>query len=193
MNKKAFDINKKPFLTQINQGNVEAHGLLFKLYYDKLMHVAYSYLNNKEDSEELVQEVFVKLWEKRKSINIDTSINAYVYNMCRNLCIDHLRKKSRKLSIESSISQEESLINYRALSDDSSSAIMEKELWSQISLALEGLPDKCKQVFTKSRFEGLMNKEISEELDISIKTVENHMSKALKHMRLYLREYLPFL
>ncbi|UNY97528.1 RNA polymerase sigma-70 factor [Zhouia spongiae] len=193
MRKNFLDINNQCFINLLREGDDEAHELLYRLYYDKLLLVANSYLNNKEDAEEIIHDVFVKLWRKKNELTIKSSVNSYLYSMTKNFCLDHLRKNKRRLSATDNIIQSEAYINFKALSDDISTKIIEEELEHHIQQAIASLPEKCREVFTKSKVYGLRHKEISEELDISIKTVENHMTKALKHMRLYLREYLPFL
>ncbi|WP_226293995.1 RNA polymerase sigma-70 factor [Aquimarina algicola] len=177
-------------IKNIREGNEEAFKILFELYYSKLLYVAQNYISNKEDAEEIVQDVFVKIWKKRADISIN--INGYLFKSTKNSCLDYLRSKKNKLSRSNNTLQLEAVINYNALSDSSASLLLEKELEQKIYASLSLLPEKCKRVFIKSRIEGLKNKEISDELDISIKTVENHMSKAIKHMRLHLREFLSF-
>ncbi|ETN96100.1 RNA polymerase sigma-70 factor [Zhouia amylolytica] len=193
MRKRILDINNQNFINLLKEGDIEAHELLYRLYYERLLYVANSYLNNKEDSEEIINDVFVKLWKRKNKLSIKSSLNAYLYRMTKNFCLDHLRKHKKRLSKTDNTLQLEAFVHFEALSDTASTKFIEEELGQQIQLAIAALPEKCREVFTKSKVQGLRYKEISEELDISIKTVENHMSKALKHMRLYLREYMPFL
>ncbi|WP_299435986.1 RNA polymerase sigma-70 factor [uncultured Aquimarina sp.] len=178
------------FIKNLKQGNEEAFKILFELYYAKLLHIAIGYVYNTEDAEEIVQDVFLKAWKKRKDIK--SNVNGYLFKITKNLCLDYLRSKKYKLSSSNNTIQLEAFINHKALSDDGSSSIVEKELALKIQSAIDLLPEKCKNVFVKSRIDGKKNKEISDELDISIKTVENHMSKAIKHMRVHLREFLSF-
>lgn len=183
-------MNNEAFITRINQGDEKAYGVLFELYYDKLLYIAVSYVGNREDAQEIVQDVFVKIWKKGNLIDGNRNINNFLYLMTRNACLDFLRKRKSRLNIYRDTLQEEALVNYSALADDVSSSVIEKELEKQVLKALELLPEKCKTVFVKSRFEGLKRKEISEELHISVKTVENHLTRALKHMRVHLQEFL---
>ncbi len=186
--KREQQITNSFFIKNINEGNKEAFKILFELYYAKLLFVAQSYTLNKEDAEEIVQDVFLKAWNHRK--NITTNINGYLFKITKNSCLDYLRSKKSKLSSTTNTVQLEAYINHKALNDPAANAILEKELEQRIQEAINALPEKCKRVFIKSRILGLKNKEISDELDISVKTVENHMSKALKHMRIHLREFL---
>ncbi|GAA4271682.1 RNA polymerase sigma-70 factor [Aquimarina gracilis] len=186
--KREIQITNCFFIRNINEGNEDAFKILFDLYYGKLLFFAQSYTSSKEDAEEIVQDVFVKAWKHRKKIS--TNINGYLFKITKNACLDYLRSKKYKLSKSTNTLQLEALINHNALTDKNATSIIEKELEQKIQVAIDLLPTKCKKVFVKSRIEGLKNKEISDELDISIKTVENHMSKAIRHMRFHLREFL---
>lgn len=188
--KNDFNINSSNFIKDINKGDKGAFKLLFELYYSKLLYFAQSYTSNKEDSEEIIQDVFVKIWNKRDKIN--TNINGYLFKVTKNLCLDYLRSKKHKLNNSNNMVQLEAYINYNALADKITSTIIEKELEQKILTSIELLPEKCKRVFVKSRMEGMKNKEISSEMNISVSTVENHMTKAIKHMRLHLREFISF-
>lgn len=186
---KKIDLNNGLFTNLISEKSPIAFQLLFKLYRSKLLHFAKNYITIKEDAEEIIQDVFVKIW---KNETIYSNFNAYIYKVTRNACLDYLRKKKLTLSIENNLSQIEASINYNALEDEITSALIEKELEEAILGAIEHLPKKCKNVFIMSRMDGLKHKEISKELNISTKTVENHIGKALKFMRLHLREFLTF-
>ncbi|WP_276166464.1 RNA polymerase sigma-70 factor [Zobellia alginiliquefaciens] len=165
--------------------------IIFKLYHSKLLHIAKSYVVEKEDAEEIVQETFIKLWQKRKLLTLQPNeISNYLFIMVKNGCLDYLRKKKRQLSLYGPAEQIEDSINYNALTDDVATDIIAKELAEQIRQAIELLPRKCQNVFVKSRVEGFNHKEISEKLQISTKTIESHIGKALKHMRFHLQEYL---
>lgn len=184
--------NKGIFIDLEKNHKIDSFNILFKLYYEKLLFVAVNYVNNKEVAEELVQDVFVRIWQKKEDITLNTNINSYLFISIKNACLDYLKSKKYKLSKNTSLLQEEALINFNAFSDDAASSMIEKELEKQIFIAIEALPAKCRKVFIKSRIDGLKYKEISEELEISTKTVENHISKALKHFRIQLREFLSF-
>ncbi|MDO5977644.1 RNA polymerase sigma-70 factor [Flavivirga spongiicola] len=186
----ATSINDEEFISLLNEGNVAAFEILFKLYRSKLLYIASQYVSNREDAEEIIQNVFLKVWSKK---NIQSNINGYLYKVTRNACLDYLRSKKQLLNIENNLSQLEASINYTAFSDDATSLIIEKELFEAVLKSIELLPPKCKDVFVKSRIEGLNHKEISEKMDISKKTIETHITKALKHLRVSLREFLPFL
>lgn len=110
--------------------------------------------------------------------------------MTKNTCIDYLRKKESRVTESLNLEFRENHIHLSSLKDDASSKIIEQELEIEIQYAISLLPEKCREVFIKSRIEGLKHREISDEMDISTKTIENHMTKALKHMRFHLREFI---
>ncbi|MFS4466896.1 RNA polymerase sigma-70 factor [Maribacter sp. 2210JD10-5] len=184
------NINSVVFKKSLKKGDAFAFQLLSELYCSRLLHVSSSYLTNKEDAKDIVQDVFVKLWNKKSQLNIHTNLNSYLYQMTKNTCIDYLRKKENRITESLNLEFRENNIHLSSLQDDASSEVIEKELEKEIQHAISLLPEKCKKVFIKSRIQGLKHKEISDEMDISVKTIENHMNKALKHMRLHLREFI---
>ncbi len=169
--------------------NEELFDVLYDLYYQKLYIFAYSYISSKEDAEEIIQDVFVKLWKNRNKLSSVSNITGYIYKVTRNSCLDFLRTKKNVLAIESNMLQQQNLLNLHALSDDPSSLIIEKELEAQIMMEISKLPEKCRTVFVKSRIEGLKHKEIAEDLEISTKTIENHISKALRLLKKRFKDF----
>ncbi len=167
--------------------------MLFRLYHDKLLHVARGYLGSIEDAEGAVQNVFLKVWEKRNNLDQISNINSYLYTMTKNACLDFLKHQKVKNTFSNNYYKERIAIQNQFINDEAASLILETELEEQINNALEALPEKCKKVFLKSRFEGLKHKEIADKLHISKRTVDNHISNALQHMRLYLKEYITIL
>lgn len=167
-------------------GDVNAFEMIFKSYYPVLCNYAYTYLKDKEEAEEIVQNVFLNVWEKRSQISIQSSLKSYLYQTVRNTCLNVIKHEKVKRK-----HQEETLAikdrAYEAVSD----RVIGKELEEKIALAIQSLPEQCRIVFTMSRFEELKYAEIASELNISVKTVENQIGKALKIMREQLKEYLP--
>ncbi|WP_086477763.1 MULTISPECIES: RNA polymerase sigma-70 factor [Arenibacter] len=163
---------------------------IFDLYYKRLLHIAKSYVSGEEDAEEIVLDAFLTLWEKRKDGVVLTNLSGYLFVTVKNRCLDHLRKKSRHLDQHGRSEQIEHWINYQALSNKGASSLLKDELEQQIRKAIALLPEKRRNVFVKSRVDGLSHRDISEELEISVKTVENQIGKALKHMRLHLQEFM---
>ena len=170
----------------LSEGDITHFEMLFRTYYQPLCRYAYTFLQDKEDAEEIVQSTFLLVWEKRESLAIRTSVKPYLYAMVRNACLNvlkHNKIKERHAGEELAIAEK----GHDAVMHTVSS----NELEHRIRLAMEELPDQCRVVFKLSRFEELKYSEIAEELNISIKTVENHMGKALRIMREQLKDYLP--
>ncbi len=183
-----FDIKSNEFLDLINSRDEKAFDILYSFYQSKLLIFAKSYIGNHEDAEEIIDDVFCKIWNGNVTTAIK-NINSYLYTATRNSCIDYLKKKKSEMR-GSQLFRQQMQINYNAIKDESASKLIEEELEKQIDLAVQLLPERCRLVFKKSRFQGLKNKEISEELNISVKAVEKHMTKALRHMKYHLQTFL---
>lgn len=140
-----------------------------------------------DEAEETVQNMFFNLWGKREQLEI-SSVKAYCYRAVHNECLNKIKHGKIKMSYAE---------DYKKIADqkqDSPAKILHaKELSAQIQEAIESLPEQCQAVFRLSRFEHLKYSEIAEQLGISVKTVENHMGKALKLLREKLKDYLPLL
>ena len=143
-------------------------------------------LKDYDASEDVIQELFVKFWEKRNVLPDDLSIKAYMYRAARNMALNHLKhfdiKKEFNIFNKASISDTEQCVDNPAETS---------ELQEMIFQAVNELPTERKKIFLMSREDGLKYKEIAAELNISVKTVENQMGKALSTLRTELSEYLP--
>ena len=184
------DTNSAEIIRFLQSGDEKAFETVYRLYSNNLYIVARSYINDDFVAEEIVQKVFIRLWDKREQLNITSNLNGYLFMMVKNKCLDHLRKPRKIISFEDKVGQDETDINFNALQDDGVSRLIESELEQSIYKAIDFLPDACKAVFLKTKIDGLKYREAANELNISVKTVESHMNKALKHMRVYLREFL---
>ena len=160
---------------------------LFKSYYNGLCNYAYKLLLNQDEAEDMVQQVFSKIWEKRNDLNAESSVKSYLYRATYNQCVNEMKRKEKFNSLEDeNVLQKIDLTNTEEITDAS-------ELEQSIEKGLANLPEKCRAVFVLSRYEDMKYKEISEFLGIYIKTVENHMGKALKMMRIHLTEFISIL
>jgi len=144
------------------------------------------YLKDVDTAREIVQEVFLNLWEKKETIEIAT-VNSYLKTSVYNRSLNYLRN-NRKFNRE--ILEFEHISN---LSDNTGDILVAADMGNEIRLAINELPDKCREIFIMSRFKNMKYNRIAEELDISVKTVEAQMSKALKHLRFRLAEYLTII
>lgn len=179
------DIDLKVF-SAIRHGDIPAFEMLFKTHYAPLCRFASSYLTDPDVAEEVVQNTFITFWEKRSSIEVDSSLKAYLYRSVRNACLNEIKRvKVRQLHANQVMAEGE------PMSQASDHLAIRTELEAKIQEALQTLPEQCRLIFKMSRFEELKYQEIADQLNISIKTVENQMGKALKLMRAQLKEFLP--
>ena len=171
-------------LTKLMSGDEQAYEWIFNFYYPKLTFFANRFINDMGIAEEITGEVFVVLWEKRKHLHITSSVSAYLYSMTKNRCINYL-KHQKVENLYLNYLQKNNLIETCAA--DIENGYNDKELAQQIQFAVDSLPEKCRQVFIMSRYEGMKYKEIAMKLEISSKTVERHMGIALERLRKVLK------
>lgn len=160
---------------------------LFQENYTAVCKTIHRFIRDRNLVEDLAQDVFLRFWDKRNQINITSSLNAYLHRMAINEALAYIRRNKK-------YEQEEMTPNITSGMDDSAEdQYLQGELEANITNAINELPPKCRTVFQLSRFEELTYREIAEKLNISIKTVENQMGKALKILRLKLKNYLNIL
>lgn len=173
---------------ELKEGDITAFEMFFKTYYQPLCNYAYTFIQDRDEAEEIVQSAFLSVWEKRDTLDIKTSLKSYLYTMVRNTSLNVIKHEK----IKQKYVGEAMAIEDRS-HEGVAQAVLSSELEDRIQMAMEVLPEQCRLVFKLSRFEELKYAEIAEQLEISIKTVENHMGKALKIMREQLKDYLPLL
>ena len=160
---------------------------VFKSEFKNLHSYACSILKDEASAEEIVQQVFYKLWEKRDSLNELQSVPAYLYRSVHNDCLNFIKHSKVKAAHVAHT------VNTSKESGIHADQVTLKELQQRIDKAVNELPEQCRAVFQMSRFEDLKYKEIADRMSISVKTVENHMGKALRTLRVKLAEFLPVL
>jgi RNA polymerase sigma-70 factor (ECF subfamily) len=188
MEAKTVDLSSQQLLNTLRAGDITAFEMIFKTYYQPLCNYAYSFVQDRDEAEEIVQSTFLSVWEKRENLTIHTGVKPYLYAMVRNAALNvikHEKIKQQHASVALAVAEKsiESVTH----------TVMASELEDRIYRALNKLPEQCRLVFKLSRFEELKYAEIAEQLNISVKTVENQMGKALKIMREQLKDYLPLL
>lgn len=161
---------------------------VYKSYFKALHAYANTILEDREHAAEMVQQVFLKLWERKDRIEISTSIQAYLYRSVYNESMNFLKHEKVKQAHVSFVKH-----TTTEASNNHQQNVDTKELEGRIRVALNKLPEQCRTIFQLSRFEELRYKEIAERLQLSVKTVENQMGKALRIMRVELAAYLPTL
>ena len=181
---------QREILSAISRGDERGIDLLFSEYFVSLCKVAYHIVHDPDIAKDIVQDVFVRLWAHRHKLNITGSLAAYLRKSVVNASIDHQRKalRVRKISLDD-YTDEPTAPASQAPDTDLQAADTNKK----IEQALAALPPRCRLVFSMSRYEQLTYAEIAKSLDISTKTVENQMTKALKILRQHLGQYLALL
>lgn len=167
----------------IKKGDIRSYEALFRAYYKPLLIYSERIVDDKDDANEIVQDIFLKLWEKRKNLEIKTSVNSYLYRAVYNNSLQLLKRKKLDLKYK------QYKIHQSNEPTNPSEKMIATELSHKIALLLEELPENCKRIFKMNRFQGMKYQEIADELVISIKTVEANMTKALKFFREHLAEY----
>ena len=182
-------IMKDQLALRIKLGDEQAFELLFRKYYVRLCGFANKFLNDPEEAREIVQEVFMKIWEGREDIDPEDSLQSYLFKIAQNNSLNRLRK----LKVESRYVEIFKLVYVENADFSSYESIFTRELSDNIARAISTIPPKCRRVFELSRVDGLKYSEIARELHISVKTVEAQMSKALNILRIELKDYLEIL
>lgn len=169
----------------LKDGNTKVFESVYNRFFVRLFVYAREYVGNEEVAKELVQDTFLKLWEVKTALNDDTHLSSYLYRITRNNCLNYLKhlKVQEKFRNYSALKRMELELNYNALNHDSAERLISEELEEKINQVIDSLPPRCKQVFKLSRFQDKKYREIAHELNISIKTVENQIQKALKILR----------
>ena len=180
----AHTLEDQVLIDRLQRRDEAAFEMVFKANYKTLHAYAFTILRDEAGAEEVVQNVFLKLWERSASIEIIGTVTAYLYRAVYNASLNHLKHLKVR-------TQHRQFVQHRPL--ESSNAhlkdIQVKELEAKIASALQELPEQCRTIFQLSRFEELRYREIADRLQISVKTVENQMGKALKLLRIKLADF----
>lgn len=158
---------------------------IFRLYFKPLTYYAIRLVRDQDSAKDIVHTVFINLWERRESISLSKPLKAYLYTSVHNRCLNYLRDRTKFLEDDAG---ELEFLN--ELAEPGDSHIEQVETESRINEAINKLPEKCRQIFILNRFEEKKYSEIASELNISVKTVEGQISKALRVLRKELKDYL---
>jgi RNA polymerase sigma-70 factor (ECF subfamily) len=171
--------DEKLLVSKLRNNEVKSFDLLFEKYSAKLYRFSFTLLKNHEDSKEIVQETFFRVWDKRREIDSSKSFKSFLFTISYHLIIDQLRLKLKDQEYRKFLKE------YFKTEEVKIDSVTDYEtLNRQISAVIEGLPVKRKQIFIMSREQGLSHKEIAGQLNISVKTVENQINLALKLIKL---------
>ncbi len=178
-------------MRKVSGDNTDQFDHLFRLYYADLCAFALRYLHSESQAEDLVSETFYTLWKSREALGKIDNIKAYLFKSVRNNCLYYLRSQKNKPQIQDvdfSLLEPQSILVKNAMD-----TLILKELAEQLMVLIEDLPPQQQKIFKMKRFDNKKNKEIADELNLSVKTVEMHVSKATSTLRTKLKSYLPSL
>lgn len=179
---------EKDLIVRLQRGDQLAFEILFHFYYPGLVIYALQFTADRMNAEEIVQDFFVRMWEKHQQIIPCESLKSYVFSSVRHASLDFLKhQKIEKRYVDEMIELSKHHLAY------DTNLFVSSEFQDKIRKGIDLLPDKCREVFVKSRLLGLKNEEIAEEMGISKRTVETQISKALKVLRAELKDYAGFL
>ncbi len=183
----------RTLLISIKQGDEIAFKVVYNQFYSRLYYFIYEFIPLNDIVENIVQDTFITLWNKRLELRDDTNLGAYLFTVAKNNSLYKLRDQRYRQKLFSSevIGEMELNLNLDVLNKIDSSSFALEEIEKIIEETLEKLPPQCRKVFMLSRFKELKNREIAEELNISVKVVEKHITRALKSFKVALKDYLP--
>ncbi len=171
----------------VGQGVEDLFEQVFKSHFKSLHAYACTIMRDPMPAEEIVQNIFLKLWEKKEEITIKENISVYLYRAVHNESLNYLRHRKVRSAYQSYAMRQ----HKQTEQEKPAEKVVMKELEKKLEVALQELPEQCRTIFQMSRFEDLKYREIADKLGLSVKTIENQMGKALKLLRLKLVDFLP--
>lgn len=167
---------------------------IYTKYFPKMVRFASEYVLSREEAQNIVQDLFLYLWEQRSTLSAISNMDAYLFTLTKNRCIDFYRQRSRIARVKESLDElheRELSLKMEALIQFDENMFSTQEIEELLENAVNRLPEKCREVFILSRMEGLKHEEIANRLNISVNTVQNHISVALRKLKVALKDYLP--
>ncbi len=184
--------NEQQLFERLQNDDEAAFRVIYNNYSSKLYYFVLEFIPLKDAAENIVQDTFVTLWNRRKELKDNTNLASYLFTGARNNALYRLRdNKYRQKLFSDAIDASEINLNTNALATVDTSVVAFQEIEQIIQETLRNLPPQCRKVFELSRFREMKNKEIAEELNISVRTVEGHISKGIKTFKVALKDYLP--
>ncbi|MGL4806876.1 MAG: RNA polymerase sigma-70 factor, partial [Bacteroidales bacterium] len=181
-------------IIRLKEGNETAFTEVYNRYSRRLHYFANEYLQNSDESMDIVQNVFIQLYESAPGLDADSNLEAFLITSTKNACISQLRKnKVRQQYFQSTVQNMELELNLKALEAFEYSDVTFNEVRESVKTAIEELPPKCKEVFLMSRQKQMKYQEIAEVLDVSKRTVERRMTEALGLLKSKLKEFFILL
>lgn len=180
-NKMNNDLERQ-YLKRLGDGDHEAFDLLFTTYYAKLKSYLYGFIKNEELAQDMTQDIFFKVWTQRETISRVDSFQSYLFRMAKNMIYDHYDHTYVKEKYDDKVRETTTEWSFDPVEEE----LFAKELSLLIDMAVEKMPPQRKRIFTMSRKEGFSNEEIAIQLQLSKKTVENHITQALQEIRRFI-------
>jgi RNA polymerase sigma-70 factor (ECF subfamily) len=169
---------EKEVVELLKQSDQNAFNTLFRFYSAKLYHFSYNYLKSTEEAEEIVQNTFIKIWEKREAIDVSDSFSGFIFTVAHHLILNRIRKIRNENHCKAVLAR-----NVIHIQNETEEKILYDELEKFQQEALIELPPRRKIIYQMIREEGMTYKQVAEQLNISVKTVESQMTEAIKHFR----------
>jgi RNA polymerase sigma-70 factor (ECF subfamily) len=186
--------DEKEIFSQLKAGDELAFEYFFKSYFQILYNYAAQIIKDGNNAEEIVEDTFVQIWDKRKSIELHGSPKSYLFRMIYNHCVNYLKhKKVRDKYEKFFIFHQPSPEFQQSISSFPLETLIDKEFQESLDKSIQKLPEQCRRVFTMSRLEDLSNKEISEKLGVSVNTVKTQLLRGLKRVRDDMKDFLILL
>ena len=181
------NIFEQILLEKLAEGDQSAFCTVFKAYYKDLVMFAFTFIKDKDEAEDAVQEVFVRLWEKRHELKLHGSLKSYLLKSVQNYCLDEIRRRKVREQYAGELEIQSLYVN------DTEDYILYTDLLNQIDRIMAQMPDEVAQTFRMNRFDGLKYQEIAHQLNVSLRTVESRISKALQILHQALKVLLWFI
>lgn len=186
INKNEFQVSLKD-AEEIKRGNVQTFKKVFQYYWNPLVSFSYRYVRDLQLAENIVQDIFLNIWNKKENIDPSRNFKTYLFTSVKNLSLNFIRNQ------KNNVYEFDELVLSEIIISSPEDEVLKKELVEAVNSAINELPERCKLIFSMNRFEKLTYKEIAEVLEISVKTVEAQMGKALKSLRKSLQNYMHLL
>lgn len=172
------NINDEDLCKRIKSGEKDAYQILFEKYAPRIYNFSLTYLKNRDDAEELVQNVFLKIWEKRNSLDATQNLKSFIFKIAVNTIYDFIRRKNIEHAYE-----DYARLNFKPNENYTWHSVIFEEMKNNLDKLVLQLPEQQQKIFQLSKLEGLTNKEISQKLKLSKRTVENHLYRALTFLK----------
>jgi RNA polymerase sigma-70 factor, ECF subfamily len=183
---------EKRILKELKYGSKKAFEYVFKTYYDPLCRYAEEILKDRNQSEDVVETLFIIIWEERKKLDIHTSFRSYLYRSTYNACLNIIRKRKSESKYRDFFRNHSDFSKSHDYGSSSYplSEIIEKEMEGGIAKVIDALPPQCKKIFLMSRVDDLSHQEIADKLDISVNTVKSQIMSALKKIQVAMKDLM---